>query len=171
MDVLAAVPDHAWERRSPCEEWTVREVVRHLVESQRDIVSRVGLEIPAGREVAVDPPGAMADVVAGMQAILDDPDKAEREYDGAFGRTSLAATVETFYVFDLIVHRWDIATGAGLPAGLEPDELDAVERTLDAVGDSLYEFGACRRIAIPDGADRETTLLARLGRAGRIPTA
>ena len=164
LNLLTDVPDNAWDQRSPCEEWTVRDVVGHLVDSQRDIVGRVDLVLPPGRDVATEPAAAMSDVVAGMQAILDDPSQAEREYDGAFGRTSLAATIETFHVFDLIVHRWDIATGAGLPADLDAGELDAIEQTLDVVGDNLYAYGACRRLDPPDGANRETRVLARLGR-------
>jgi uncharacterized protein (TIGR03086 family) len=164
LDVLHDVPADGWDRPSPCEEWTVRQVVEHMVDSQRDIVRRVDLELPARRDAASDPVGAMAEVVAAMQEILDDPSKAGREYDGAFGRASLADTITTFFVFDLSVHRWDIATGSGVGTTFDDDELTEIERTLDTVGDSLYNYGACRKIDVPADADRETQVLGRLGR-------
>jgi uncharacterized protein (TIGR03086 family) len=162
--VLASVPPDAWDRPSPCAEWTVRDVAAHLVDSQREVVRNVGLELPPGPDAAVDPAGALRDVTDAMTDLLSDPARALLEYDGVFGRTTLAATLETFFVFDMSVHRWDIATGAGLGTEFEADELDAIERTLETVGDSLYEYGACRRIDIPADGDRETRLLARLGR-------
>jgi uncharacterized protein (TIGR03086 family) len=164
LDLLQQVPADRWDRPSPCEEWTVRQVVEHLVESERDIVTRVDLELPPGRDPSDDPPGAMADVVAGMQEVLDDSSLAEREYDGAFGRTSLAATMRTFFVFDLSVHRWDIATGSGVGTTFDEEELDEIEAALDQIGDSIYEYGACRRIEAAADADRQTRVLARLGR-------
>jgi uncharacterized protein (TIGR03086 family) len=164
LDVLHDVPADAWDRPSPCEEWAVRQVVEHVVDSERDIVRRVDLELPARRDATSDPVGAMAEVVAGMQEILDDPARADREYDGAFGRTSLADTVTTFIVFDLSVHRWDVATGSGVGTTFDDDELTEIERTLDTVGDNLYAYGACRQIDVDVDADRESQVLARLGR-------
>jgi hypothetical protein len=108
--------------------------------------------------------GAVTDLTTAMSDLLADPERALREYDGAFGRTTLAETLETFFVFDMSVHRWDIATGAGVGTELEPEELDAIERTLATVGDNLYDYGACRRIDVPAEGDRETRVLARLGR-------
>ena len=165
LEVVAQVRDDGWDRPSPCEEWTVRDVVGHVVDSERDIVTRVDLTLPEGRSAADDPYGAATDTLAAMQDVLDDPALAQREYEGAFGTTTLAQTISTFFVFDLVVHRWDVATGAGIDNDLDEDELDQIERSLDT-SDSLYQYGACKRLDAPADADRRTRVLARLGRLG-----
>ena len=44
------------------------------------------------------------------------------------------------------------------------DDLSEMEAAVDGFGDAIYSEGVCRKVEIPAGADRQTTLLARLGR-------
>ena len=86
-------------------------------------------------------------------------------YEGYFGPTTLGATLEQFYVWDMIVHRWDIARAAGLDAALTGAELDLVEQGVDRFGDALYMDGICRPgVTAPTDADRLDQVLATLGR-------
>ena len=48
-----------------------------------------------------------------LRELLADPAVADLEYDGVFGRSTIGAAITTFYGFDLIVHRWDLAQSAG----------------------------------------------------------
>ena len=101
-----------------------------------------------------------------MQSLLDDPVVVATEYDGWFGRTTIGETVERFYLFDMYVHRWDIATAAGVGTELSDVEMDMIEASADALGDNIYRPGVCAdAVAVPDDADRQTALLGRLGRA------
>src|SRR3712207_7164865 len=56
--VLDAVPADAWDRPSPCEGWTVRDVVRHLVQTQREFLTGRGVDL--GEEPDVDAGPAVA---------------------------------------------------------------------------------------------------------------
>jgi len=70
-----------------------------------------------------------------------------------------------FYVWDMYVHRWDIAQAAGLDADLTDAELDRIEQGADSFGDALYMDGICRPgTQAPTAAGRLDHLLARLGR-------
>ena len=40
---IAAVPRDRWDDPSPCEGWTAREVVQHVVDSEIGMLGRVGL--------------------------------------------------------------------------------------------------------------------------------
>jgi hypothetical protein len=100
-----------------------------------------------------------------MREMLADPDVAGREYDGVFGRTTVGASIVTFYGFDLVVHRWDIAVAAGLDEHLTDEELEMLDRSADGFGEHLYDDGVCKpAVPVPDGADRQERVLARLGR-------
>ncbi len=112
-DTVDAVPDGRWDDPSPCDGWSARDVVQHVVDSEIGMLERVGL--------APDPAPSSEDAVARwsvvravMQESLDDPERAEREYDGFFGRTTFEKTVDQFACFDLLVHRWDLARATGL---------------------------------------------------------
>ena len=80
-----------------------------------------------------------------MQEVLDDPERAGREYDGFFGRTSVEKTIDQFACFDLLVHRWDIARAAGLTSheAMPPDEVTHAFEVGRSLGDNLRQSGAC----------------------------
>ena len=68
---------------------------------------------PAGPSVDDDPLGAFTAARDAVQAALDDPATAAQEYDGMFGRTTFAESVDGFLSADLVIHRWDLARATG----------------------------------------------------------
>jgi len=163
--VLDAVPDAAWDAPSPCEGWTARDVVRHLVDTQRDLFARHDVDLGDAPDVDADPARAWhAHAGRVLDAIADDAVPAIA-YDGHFGPTTLGATLVDFYVFDMVVHRWDVAQAAGLDAGLTDAEFESLDRGADGFGGALYMEGICTPgVSAPEGASREAVVLARLGR-------
>lgn len=164
-DRVDAVPADRWDAPSPCDGWTTRDVLAHIVETQSRMVGVVGLSIPDGPSVSDDPAAAWRHTRDAVQAILDDPAKATLEYDGHFGRTDLAATMRTFYCFDLVVHGWDVARAGGLDETIPEVDLDLLDAVIAQLGDSLRMDGVCGpALGVPDDADRQTRTLAMLGR-------
>ncbi len=91
---------------------------------------------------------------------------ATTAYDGHFGPTTVGDTLAQFYIWDMVVHRWDIARSAGADTTFSDAEIDQVERGADNFGEALYMDGVCRpSVDAPPDADRGARLLARLGRA------
>src|SRR6476660_8471612 len=79
---VRAVPDEAWNNPAPPEGWVARDVVRHLVEWVPGFfLSFAGLELPTGPSVDDDPVAAWKVLDDALQAALDDPDVAAREFD------------------------------------------------------------------------------------------
>ena len=164
--VLEAVPHDAWDAPSPCEGWTARDVVRHLVETQRDLFATHVVDLGELPDVDADPAQGWRAHAARVLAALADPAVPAIAYDGFFGPTTLGATLEQFYVWDMVVHRWDVARAAGLDAGLTDAELERLEQGADSFGDALYMDGICKGgVTAPADAPREVAVLARLGRA------
>jgi uncharacterized protein (TIGR03086 family) len=162
---VEAVPTDRWSSPSPCDGWTAHDIVQHVVDTQREIVTKVGLELPSEPSPEADPVGAWFATRDAMQEILDDPDRANLEYDGYFGRTSLAATVDAFYAFDLVVHGWDLARATGLDETIADADLDFVESVAAGMGESIRMDGVCGpALEVPESADRTTRVLAFLGR-------
>ena len=102
-----------------------------------------------------------------MAAALADDALPARGFDGFFGPTTVVAAFVQFYVWDMVVHRWDLARAIGADPGLTDAELDLVEAGADGFGPALHMEGICGpALEVPAGAPRPTRVLARLGRAG-----
>lgn len=166
--VVDALPTTGWDARSACDEWTGRQVVEHVMDTTRDFLSRQGLDL-GPRPDPADPVAAWHAHDDAVRAVVADESVAGREYDGYFGRTTIGETLVGFYGFDLVVHRWDLAEAGGLDERFTDEELDALERSADGFGEHLYDDGVCRpAVSVPDDADRQTRLLARLGRRASV---
>jgi len=160
-----AVPDDGWDRPSPCEKWTARDVVGHVATTSGLFVGRVGYELPKGPSADDDPVGAWETARAGVQAALEDPSVATREHERGMGRMTLETTVGMFGIGDVLVHTWDLARATGLDEHLDPDEvrrLLVVMEPNDAAMRQGTAFGP--KVPCADDADEQTKLLAFTGR-------
>ncbi|SOE02739.1 TIGR03086 family metal-binding protein [Blastococcus haudaquaticus] len=163
--LLAGVPAAAWSAPSPCEGWSAADVVGHLITTQREFLGTHGVDLGAAPDLAPDPAAAWRAHAAAVAAALTDDAVPDREFEGFFGPTTVGATFLQFYVWDMLVHRWDIARAAGVDAGLTADELDRIEEGAESFGPALYTDGVCgAAVDAPETAPRETRVLARLGR-------
>ena len=161
-DKVAQVPDDKWAAPSPCEDWTARDVVEHVARTPVMFFEMIGKEKP---ELPEDAVAALTVSREAIQSALDDPEIATTEFDGFFGRSTFEAAVDRFLNFDLVVHNWDLSRAAGLDERLDEDDIARLEEASTQFGDSLRApgvFGA--ELTPPDGADRQTKLLAFLGR-------
>lgn len=163
--VLDVVPDDGWDAPSPCEGWTARDVVRHLVDTQRDFLGTHGADLGPVPDVDAGPAAAWHAHADAVAAALADDAFVAHGFDGFFGPTTVGATLRDFYLFDMVVHRWDVARATGVPTTLTDGELDAVEHSADTFGETAYRMGVFRAgVEAPAGADRTARVLARLGR-------
>jgi uncharacterized protein (TIGR03086 family) len=157
----------AWDRPTPCEGWTVRDVVGHVIESQRDFLARQDLDAGPEPDLA-DPAAAWHAQRVHVTTVLADGDVAAREYDGYFGRTTIGATMSDFYGWDLVVHGSDVARATGQEWSVGEDEAASLHATADGWGDALYSDGVCAApVEVGDDASPTDRLLARLGRDPR----
>ncbi|RCV59834.1 TIGR03086 family metal-binding protein, partial [Marinitenerispora sediminis] len=149
----------------PCEGWTARDVVRHVVQTQGMFLGLVGRELGEVPSVDDDPAAAWRAASAVVRADLDVPERASAEFEGQLGRMTFEQSVERFLCFDLVVHRWDLARAAGLDERLPADEVRWVHGLVAGFGDALRGERVCGpELTPPEGADEQTRLLAFLGR-------
>jgi len=165
-DLIRSVPTDRWNRQSPCEEWKAADVVAHVVSTEAEHLKRMNIDLPESID-GLEPIAAWPIVRDRMQQALDTPDEAEHSYDGFFGPTTLAASVDQFYSMDLVVHAWDLARAVGLHEFEEmpAHELDEVATAIESFGDNMRAPGVFGpEVSAPAGADRQTKLLAVMGR-------
>lgn len=156
--------ERAWDAPTPCEGWAVRDVVAHVIDTQREFLTRQGLEAGPVPDPA-DPLGAWRAHRARATDALVADGVAGRAYDGYFGPTTIGETMADFYGWDLVVHGGDVARATGQPWSVTDEEAEALLLTADGWGDALYGEGICApTVDVPDGASATDRLLGRLGR-------
>lgn len=162
--VVEAVPAEAWGNTSPCAEWTARDVVVHLIDTQRSLLTERGYD-PGPAPDLTDPATGLREHTASVLGLISSDAVADSAYEGFFGPTTVGATLQQFYVWDMLVHRWDIARSTGGDDRFAPEELDVIEAGADSFGSMLHMDGICGpAVPAPAAADRQTLVLARLGR-------
>ena len=167
---VEAVPEDAWSRPAPCEGWTARDVVRHLVEwlpGPGFLLGTFGVPTGPIPSVEDDPAGAWGAVRDAIQAGLDDPVVAQRVEDcGPPGQLSFEAAVDMTCTPDVLIHTWDLATATGQPAQLDPGLVDACIAMFLPDMPERGRAGGIVGPAVPvaDDAAPQDRLLAAMGR-------
>lgn len=160
---VEAVPDDKWSAQSPCEDWTARDIVEHMIGNCRTFLGYVGIELP--EQPSDDLAAAWKHASDGVQAALDDEAIATKEFQGYAGPTNLAKASERFLFTDLVVHAWDLARATGGDEKLPLDEVRAAHAAMREMGDMLRTPGAAGPEIEPAAdADEQTKLLNFMGR-------
>ncbi len=163
-DRIDAVQDDGWNEPTPCEEWTVRDLVGHVVQTQGMFRSFIGLDTPEV-DPADDPAGAWRTVSGLVQGDLDDPERAGTTFEGLLGVQRFDAAVDRFLNTDLVVHGWDLAHATGQDERIDEEDLRRVDVVAHAFPDAMRSpqaFGPEVQVG-PEASDQER-LLAFLGR-------
>jgi uncharacterized protein (TIGR03086 family) len=160
-----AVDPAEWDAQSPCEQWTARDLVLHIVEGHRRVASTVKGEEPTPVSADVDPKEAWEQASRAIAAITADPEAVGAEIDGPAGKMPVGEFIGRFVCMDVLVHTWDLAHTVGADESLDEDSVRAAYEALkpmDAVIRQPGVFGD--KLEPPAGADLQTEFLCFLGR-------
>jgi uncharacterized protein (TIGR03086 family) len=164
-DRIRGVAADQWGDPTPCPEWTVRDLVRHVATSPAIFFGMVGREMAPTPDVDDDPLAAFLAVRDQVAAALEDPARAGEEYEGMLGRATFAEGIDRFISFDLVVHGWDLARATGQDERLDPDDVGRTMALAQGFGEAMRApkaFGP--EVEPPPGASEQERLLAFLGR-------
>ncbi len=156
-----------WDAPAPVEDWTARDVVRHLVEwFPAFLEDGAGVRLEHGPSVDDDPVTAWRVHCDAVQALLDDPATPGRTLSNRHvGEVPLDQAVDRFYTSDVFLHTWDLARATGQDATLDPDKCAVLLAGMEPLDELLRASGQYGpRIAVPADADVQTRLVAFIGR-------
>jgi uncharacterized protein (TIGR03086 family) len=160
-----------WGAPTPCDEWSVRDLVNHMVAEQLWVP-----ELLAGRTVAEigdkfegdvlgeDPPTTWRLAMDAALAAFAEPGVAARSVSLVRGPTPAHDYLDEM-VSDLAVHGWDLARALGVDETIDPATVD---RMLIEWGDRAELLAHSGLFGSPlptsDADDPQTRLLALFGR-------
>jgi uncharacterized protein (TIGR03086 family) len=165
------VTDTQWGNSTPDTDWSVKDLVGHLVNEQLWVpplmagrtIEEVG-DAFDGDVLGDDPKGAWNTAAAAARAAFEEPGALDRRVHLSFGVVGVPVYLEQM-TLDLTVHAWDLARGIGaddeMPNDLVSTVLENAKRTAHQWQDSGLFAPA---IPVPGCTDDLTELLALLGR-------
>jgi uncharacterized protein (TIGR03086 family) len=164
-DAVHAAGAGDWDHRTPCTEWTVRDLVNHLVADQLWVPSLLaGATLDDvgdrfdGDVLGDDPAGAWDSAAeAAREAFLGDG-VLERAVHLSHGLVP-ARQYGWQLTVDAAVHSWDLATALGLP---NPVTEALAERLTDVVRPQVDDWQGLGRFGPPVAVGRRAGAAARL---------
>ena len=156
-----------WNDPTPVAEWSVRDIVRHLVEWLPGLLaSGSSVRLPAGPAVDEDPVTAWRAHCDAVQAVLDNPATAEDLLvNPHFGELSVAEAIDRFYTPDVFMHTWDLARATGQRHGLDADTCVAMLAGMLPLDQMLRDSGQYGpTVPVSDDAPAVDRLMAFIGR-------
>ena len=162
---VAAVPDERWDSQTPCEEWTARDLVSHMIDTQGMFLGFIGEKLADVPPVDDGPLAAWNAARAQIQERLDDPAQASAEFEGFTGKSTFEAAVDKFLCTDLVVHGWDLSQATGLDDQIQSEDALRVLGYMEPMGDALRSPGAFgAAVEVPPDAGEPEKMLGFLGR-------
>lgn len=128
--LVATVDGPQWTLPTPCPDWTVRDLVNHLVFGMEVFTGALGTGSTPSREELLaragedalgdDPMGAYRRAAESMLTAFSRPGSLERVVTIPFGSVPGIAALH-LRVVECLVHGWDLARATGQPADLPQD--------------------------------------------------
>jgi uncharacterized protein (TIGR03086 family) len=168
---VRSITGDQWVNDTPDTEWTVRDLVAHLVGEQLWVppllggatIEEVGDRFD-GDVLGADPIAAWIESSTAARAAWSEPSAMQRTVALSFGDTP-AVEYGWQMTMDLTVHAWDLARGLGTDDELPGDLCGAVLGFVRPQVDDWSTSGLfAAAVPVPPGADPQTTLLGLLGR-------
>lgn len=169
---LQQVPEDAWGKTTRCcPDWTVRDLVNHVVNENKWIsllvaaktIEEVGNSLD-GDLLGHDPLAAWRQASAEVRDAIRASGALERTVQLSSGPTP-ATEYLSEVLSDQIIHTWDLASSIGVGERLDPDLVEFAAATLEPLAEKWRAAGALGvPVDVGDSADRQAKLLALLGR-------
>jgi uncharacterized protein (TIGR03086 family) len=167
-----AVRDDQWETGTPCTDWTVRDLVNHLVAEQlwvpplvrdRAMIEEVG-DVFDGDMLGSRPADSWDTAARAARDAFTAPGALDRTVHLSYGDTP-ATNYCAQMVTDLVVHAWDLSRAIGADERLPEDLVNFAVREVTPYAAELEKSGLfAAPVDPPPGADVQTKLLCLLGR-------
>lgn len=139
--VIEGIDGPQWDLPTPCTEWTVRDVVAHLVDGNRRFAALLGM--PTTEEGTPTAPDGLVVAYRGsataLAAAYRQPDALTKIVTVPFGTVPGSVTLQLRLV-EALVHGWDLAQATGQQITFP-----------DGIAEAALSFSQAARAQIPPG--------------------
>lgn len=176
-DRVHAVREDQWQAPTPATEWTVADLVGHVIEEHRWAAPLLhGQDLETAGKVVQGARSLPADGGVGANLAEEWDEAAIGSADAFSADDALDGTVALSrgdtpardylreMIFDLVVHGWDLGTAIGYPGPLPADLVEAAYEQARQFGDLSASGMFEEPVSVPDDAPTIDKLVALTGR-------
>ena len=169
-----AIPADGWDGPTPATEWTVRDLVLHVLDEHLWVPPLVhGHDLQTAEEIVKAAQSSRDDqdlaaewhsaADASVQA-FNEPGAIDREVTLSRGPTPCRQYLDEM-IFDLVVHGWDLGKAIGYPEPIPESLAEPAYEAIKGAGD-LSSFGDmfAPAVSVPEDASTLDKLVAHTGR-------
>jgi uncharacterized protein (TIGR03086 family) len=168
---VAGVKDEQWHAPTPDDEWDVHKLLTHVVSGNFWVAPLVeGKKIEEvgdrydGDVLGDDPVAAYQQSAKEAAAAFNAPNAMQAPCAVSYGPVPGEIYAGHRFI-DVLIHGWDLAKATGQDTTLPPDLVEACFEVVEPQRELLAGSGMFGSdVQIPPDADRQTQLLAELGR-------
>ena len=154
-----------WAALTPCTDWTVRDLVGHVIGTHRAVYGNLSGEAALGVDTAGDLGAQWRAARAAIAGALDDPAQAGTVVGGMFGEQPFESLVSRLLCTDTLVHTWDLARATGQDETLDPGATASASEFLTPIDEAIRRPGGfAPKLTSPPDADEQTRFLNFCGR-------
>ena len=172
--IVAAIREDQWDLPTPCEGWTVRDLLNHIVAgnlwaaalARGRTIDEVGTALD-GDMLRADPVAAYDMSAESAASVFELPGALEAPCAVSYGPVP-GSVYAGHRLIDVLIHGWDLASATGQSTDLDPGLVDACWEVVRPQLSLLQASGAFGDAKPPSGADQDGSqagLLAALGRS------
>jgi uncharacterized protein (TIGR03086 family) len=171
-ELVQQVRDDQWAAASPCEEWSVRELVNHVTGENAwapplfagKTIAEVGDQFD-GDLLGTDPLERWTTYANGALVAAHEPGAMDRTVHLSFGDFPGREYAMQLFA-DMLIHSWDLARAIGADEQLDPELVNVLAVWFADMADGYRAAGAVGpRPRVAEDADAQTKLLADFGRS------
>lgn len=175
--VIVRIRADQLDRPTPCDEWSVRDVINKMVASTR-VFTSFGLRerpdetldlVHPTDIIGDDPLGAFEAAALACRQAWRRPGALEGMAPSTIGEAKARAVLNA-RIFDTTILTWDISRACGIDHGIGDDLARYVLRIAQALVPAVRSKNAARykeAVAVADGADAVAAMIATTGRDPR----
>ena len=140
--VIQQIQGDQWNAPTPCEEWSVRDVVTHLCSPMAAIQAMATTgQVAAPEPIETnDPIGTWNATRDGVLEAISVPGATSQVGEFWFGESSID-DILAFAAWDQLGHAWDIAVATGRDVDVDPAVVEATIGVISANADMLRSGG------------------------------
>ena len=161
--LIAGTPPDRWASPSPCEGWTARDVVAHIVGFPTWGIPSSVSEVLGDQPIVDDNPlSGFRRLREAVQRVLDDPTSP----------TDVVDYLDQALSIDLAQHWWDLAKATGQDATMDSDEVEILWTTLSPMSPDWWTWQHdngyyAPAVTVPEDAPLQDRVLGLIGRNPR----
>jgi uncharacterized protein (TIGR03086 family) len=161
---LEATRDDQFGDVTPCTEWRVDDLINHVIETHRRVLS-MAVTLEDQGEPSSDLRQRWRQATEAVRVAVADPEVASKPVPSRLGERPFSSMIGGLLTIDTLCHTWDLQRATGQTESLDPDLVDFAHTSLTEFGSQIRVPGGFGpELVTPEDADAQTRFLRFAGR-------